>query len=68
MTSRIESIDSALVTLTKALEQDPNNPALLNLRATVYGRLGRWEEALKDVKAGLALVPGNIALLTTKAA
>ncbi|MBI5247193.1 MAG: protein kinase [Elusimicrobia bacterium] len=65
----IELNDSgdALETLTKALAQDPNNPALLNMRATVYGRLGRWEEALRDAKAGLLLVPGNIALLTTKA-
>ncbi len=57
----------ALEILSKALQHDPNNPALLNLRAQTYGRLGRWEDALKDASAGLALVPGNMALLTTKA-
>ncbi|MBI5247195.1 MAG: protein kinase, partial [Elusimicrobia bacterium] len=64
---KLGDAESALDTLTKALEQDPNNPALLNMRAQVYGRLGRWEEALRDVRAGLALAPGNVALLTTKA-
>ncbi|MCM2304067.1 MAG: protein kinase, partial [Elusimicrobia bacterium] len=57
----------ALEILTKALNQDPNNPALLNLRAQAYGRLGRWEDAIKDAAAGLALAPGNMALLSIQA-
>ncbi len=57
----------ALSILDKALEQEPGNPTLLNLRAQALGGLGRWEEALRDAKAGLALAPGNPALLNTKA-
>jgi tetratricopeptide (TPR) repeat protein len=55
--------EGAVALLSKALLNDPNNPALLNLRAQAYGQLGRWEEALKDAAAGLALAPGNMALL-----
>ena len=58
---------SALAILDKALQQEPGNPALLNLRAQALGGLGRWEEALRDAKAGLALAPGNLVLLNTKA-
>jgi len=57
----------ALSILDKAIAQEPGNPALLNLRAQVLGGLGRWEEALRDAKAGLAQAPGNLALLNTKA-
>jgi len=58
---------SALEALDKALAQDPNNPALLSLRAQTYGNLGRWEEALRDAAKGLALAPGSMALMRTKA-
>jgi len=64
---RIGDAEGALVILTKALRKMPNNPALLNLRAQVFGHLGRWEDSLKDASAGLALVPGNMTLLKRKA-
>ncbi len=59
--------NGALGILSKALAENPNNPALLNLRAQTYGRLGRWDDALKDAVSGLALAPGNMVLLNTKA-
>jgi len=57
----------AIDILSKALAQNPANPALLNLRAQTYGRVGQWDEALKDAVAGLALAPGNPILLNTQA-
>jgi len=52
---RLGDAQSALEIVNKALSQDPNNPSLLNLRSQTYGYLGRWEEALKDASAGLAI-------------
>ena len=64
---KLGDAQSALGILSKALTRNLDNPALLNLRAQTYGRLGRWEEALKDAVSGLALAPGNMILLNTKA-
>ncbi len=64
---KLGDAEGAIAILNKALAQDPNNPALLNLRAQTYGRLGRWDDALKDAVSGLALAPGNMVLLNTKA-
>lgn len=59
---------SAIDILTKALREDPHrNPAMLHLRAVVYGRVNRWEEALADADAGLVIVPGDMTLLNMKA-
>jgi len=52
---KLGDAQSALEIVNKALSQDPNNPSLLNLRSQTYGYLGRWEEALKDASAGLAI-------------
>ncbi len=52
---KLGDAQSALDIVNKALSQDPNNPSLLNLRSQTYGYLGRWEDALKDASAGLAI-------------
>ena len=64
---KLGDAQGALGILSKALSQNPQNAALLNLRAQTYGRLGRWDDALKDAVAGLAVAPGNMILLNTKA-
>jgi tetratricopeptide (TPR) repeat protein len=44
---------------TLALAEDPDNPWLLQQRAGVRGRLGRWAEAVKDLTAALATQDGE---------
>jgi tetratricopeptide (TPR) repeat protein len=64
---KLNDAQGALGILSKALAQNPADSGLLNARAMIYGRLGRWDDALKDAVSGLALLPGNMALLKTKA-
>lgn len=46
---------------------DPNDPSARNLRASAYARSGMYSQAVMDARAGLALAPGNRALLRTLA-
>jgi len=64
---RLRDSSGALAILDKALASDPRNPMLLNDRASIHAREGRWTDAISDASAGLALVPGNTQLLVTKA-
>src|SRR6185312_5051244 len=48
-----------------ALAQEPNNPALLNLRAQIAARGGNYAQAKADAMAGLALSPGDPGLRRT---
>jgi tetratricopeptide (TPR) repeat protein/tRNA A-37 threonylcarbamoyl transferase component Bud32 len=62
---RLNDLDGALALVNRGLSQDANNPALLNLRASIYARQHDYERAAADAKAGLALAPHNEALLKT---
>ncbi len=60
-------MQGALGQVGRALALDPNNPRLLNLRASIYARLHEFGKALADANAGLALAPHDPVLLATKA-
>jgi tetratricopeptide (TPR) repeat protein len=64
---RLNDLDGAMSYVNRGLSQDPNNPALLNMRASIYARRHDYDKAAEDAKAGLALAPKNAALLRTLA-
>ena len=64
---RLGDLDGALSYISRGLSQDPNNPVLLNLRATIYAGRRDYDKAAADAKAGLALAPKNKALLKSLA-
>ena len=45
----------ALVSFTKAIQLDPNNPELLNNRGNVYKYLCQWESAIADLRQAIEL-------------
>ncbi|MDE2489441.1 MAG: protein kinase, partial [Elusimicrobia bacterium] len=59
-------VNGALAQVDRGLALDPNNPALLNMRASIYARQRDYAKALADANAGLALAPKNRVLLATK--
>jgi tetratricopeptide (TPR) repeat protein len=63
---RLGDSKEALRQTDRALALDPNNPSLLNLRASIYARMHDYKRALADANAGLALSPQDRALLATK--
>lgn len=56
--SRNVQIDSALKDCTSAIELSESTAAILDSRALVWMRLGRDEDALRDLDAALLQVPG----------
>jgi tetratricopeptide (TPR) repeat protein len=59
-------LGGALSYVNRALVQDPNNPSLLNIRASIEARMRDYAKSEADARAGLALAPGNPALLRTQ--
>lgn len=57
----LEQLDEALMSIDRALETAPNNPAyraaVLRLRSQIYGILGQPDEALADLSAAIELSP-----------
>ena len=58
-------INGAMSLVSRGLEQNPGDSALLNLRASIHARLGDYAKAIADAKAGLEKAPGNSPLLRT---
>jgi len=56
-------LGGALAYVNRALEQNPRDPALLNLRSTIRARQRDYAGAEADAKAGLELAPRDSALL-----
>jgi tetratricopeptide (TPR) repeat protein len=63
---RLNDLGGALAFANRALAQEPNNPALLNIRAAIEARMHDYAKAEADARAGLALAPRNAALLRTE--
>jgi len=53
----MNDLAAARAYVDRALTQEPNNPALLNLRAQISARRGDYAGAKADAMAGLALAP-----------
>jgi len=62
---RLGDLAGARVYVDRALSQNPNNPDLLNVRASIRARQHDYEGAISDARAGLALAPKNKTLLKT---
>lgn len=58
---------AALDDYTKAIELNPEYPALFSFRGSLYEKLGRYEEAVKDTNEVLRLQPGDADALHTRA-
>lgn len=52
-----DRVSDALATATRLIEVHRENPGLLQYRASIYERMGRKRDALKDIWAALALKP-----------
>ena len=55
--------NSALIDVTEALKERPNNVEFLELRAQIFHDLDRVDEAKADLETGLRIEPGNVGLL-----
>ncbi|HEX4047003.1 MAG TPA: protein kinase, partial [Elusimicrobiota bacterium] len=64
---QLNDLGSALSYVSLALSRDPNNPSLLNIRASIEARMRDYPQAESDAKSGLALAANNPALLRTLA-
>ncbi|MFI5363182.1 MAG: protein kinase [Elusimicrobiota bacterium] len=59
----VDDLGGAMAFVNRALAQEPNDPALLNLRSRIYARERDYAKAAADAKAGLALSPKDSSLL-----
>ena len=64
---RGNKLEEALAVVTPMLDKDPNNIALLNARARLLMRLGRFQEAKVVLEKADELAPQNIARLNDMA-
>ena len=56
--TRNVELDSALKNCTSAIELSTNSAGALDSRAMVWFRMGRYDDALRDIDAALLQVPG----------
>ena len=59
----MNDLGGAMAIVNRALAQDPRDPALLNLRSSIYARGHDYARARADARAGLASAPKDSALL-----
>jgi len=64
---RLGDVPAAVSQLNRALAADPHNLDAYRLRAMAYARQGMHDSSLRDVEAGLNLVPRDASLLVIKA-
>ena len=56
-------LGGAMAFVNRGLAQNPRDPALLNLRSSIYAKQHDYKSAIADAKAGLLMDPKNAALL-----
>ena len=64
---RMNDMAAAVSQLNRALAADPHNLDAYRLRAMAYARQGMYDASLRDVEAGLSLVPRDASLFVLKA-
>lgn len=52
-----KKFEEALVSLQKLVATQPNRPDLLGRRGMVLAQLGKWEEAIHDLKRAIEIEP-----------
>ncbi|CAF1935274.1 unnamed protein product [Rotaria magnacalcarata] len=64
----MNSLESTIEFLTVCIQMYPKSHFFLELRGSLYGFLGKFDQGLADVNAALQLVPNDVMLLYDRAA
>ena len=64
--ARMGKTEDAVKRLGELREKNPNNPAILIVRAETYQRAKDFDNALKDIDAALRILPGHLPFLMLK--